>query len=887
MDSTSALSFPLESLVATSSTRAIKDQLSHYFDSIPPDQGFSQLLSLLRANSNRDEQLAEVTAEAWDYLVTKQLWKVQYSSLEALQAELEFEQTLKSIIDRHQQTRARKKIEIKGIFRNWNALPEQAIPEEIMPPWMSDIFLKNLHQLSSRCSLEVSIPLLKSAIHARLGRSKTSKELFLQPVDIKRVVADTKALEATACSTSKLMADSALKSLEEFDDSSSDTLQKKLGRLRKKGDMSKEVQESSKKSVYLGDQDKDYHQVQINEKMVQGDQTREKNQEHGSGKEPSEQVQKLDGQLSQGGSGFLKPTGKDVVERDNESEDIQDVQETQAGLDVHRYSPDTIISIPLASSTDPRTTLSSFATINKIVEHPEPSGHTTHSSHMSDPLPSQPSLSCSCNSLLRQELDNKSGRLQDDKGLLLLHMAIKCRLNSLCHHHLRRLAKSSVGLKNNLPAAKIIHRLSLVDRHSRRLGEMRASYADWFIKECRPIRETDHLGIFRYPSIPPLPFKIDCRRTLERFAGPGSWKRWEDEGTIIIPNVFGYLNQPDILEMIDQEFTMYQHHAIPKPDRPRQGWCRNMYYSLIQQLVRQDPVWYAICAALQGKTELISHPYIAKDANPGEKTGFLHLDINVDKYLKSRSPDDNGNKFHLLSSSLSLDNETADGCTVVVPGFHRHIKTWFSRASTRCDTAGGFTTNCSNSYHKEDQLRWGKPQPVPCSAFSLRITRPDIIHGSTHQASMRRRTLFVWYRAIGADHETLEGPGTLTWSDLVACHRDMVIPVHEPSGQPLKHSLPKEPFAGAVGLSSCTALGDALVGRRRWTVPQVIREMEILLGADDEMAHLYIQNSRQIMLNQFRGTWELMKENEMTRFGDNSFFKQSQALKDMEMVDAN
>ncbi|KAH0537152.1 hypothetical protein FGG08_006022 [Glutinoglossum americanum] len=264
---------------------------------------------------------------------------------------------------------------------------------------------------------------------------------------------------------------------------------------------------------------------------------------------------------------------------------------------------------------------------------------------------------------------------------------------------------------------------------SRGLDATRGLLSDEVVGRHDTIAE---LGIYRFGAEPSAPLKLDVRRILKRFAGPGAQEAWEKEGTIT-PDVFGFLNQPDLRQMIDHEFATYQHHSSTSEGRPRQGWCRNMYYSLIQQLVRQDPIWYARCAALQGRTDLVAHPYIAKGANVKEKTGFLHLDINVDKYLKSAR-----DGIYLLSSSLSLDGEVVDRRTLVVPGFYRHIKEWWDRASG--EGSCGFANNCPTSHHKGDEEIWGKPQPAPYSAFTMRITRPDITHGSTSVAPRRRRT---------------------------------------------------------------------------------------------------------------------------------------------------
>ena len=88
---------------------------------------------------------------------------------------------------------------------------------------------------------------------------------------------------------------------------------------------------------------------------------------------------------------------------------------------------------------------------------------------------------------------------------------------------------------------------------------------------------------------------------------------------------------------MDDEFATYKHHERPSPDVRRQDWVRLMYHSLTQQLLRQDPIWYALVVATQPDHQwrLISYPYITKNTRQGEKTGFLHLDIDVGAYLES------------------------------------------------------------------------------------------------------------------------------------------------------------------------------------------------------------------------------------------------------------
>jgi hypothetical protein len=76
---------------------------------------------------------------------------------------------------------------------------------------------------------------------------------------------------------------------------------------------------------------------------------------------------------------------------------------------------------------------------------------------------------------------------------------------------------------------------------------------------------------------------------------------------------------------------------------------------------------------------LVSYPYISKDSDDGDRTGFLHLNLNVREFIRA------GHGANTLSTSLSLDPEDKDACTLVVPGFHRHIHQWHQIRIARGD----------------------------------------------------------------------------------------------------------------------------------------------------------------------------------------------------------
>ena len=120
---------------------------------------------------------------------------------------------------------------------------------------------------------------------------------------------------------------------------------------------------------------------------------------------------------------------------------------------------------------------------------------------------------------------------------------------------------------------------------------------NWFQKSVHPETEADYLVVYHYPAVPIPEFHVNPKEIFDRLAGTNAWTIWEEEGTIILPNIFSYLNLTDIVTSFNTEFDMYLHHYRPVLDCPQMGFLRNMFYSLTQQLIRQDPVWYALMVA--------------------------------------------------------------------------------------------------------------------------------------------------------------------------------------------------------------------------------------------------------------------------------------------------
>ncbi|KAF8461231.1 hypothetical protein BDZ91DRAFT_380768 [Kalaharituber pfeilii] len=368
-------------------------------------------------------------------------------------------------------------------------------------------------------------------------------------------------------------------------------------------------------------------------------------------------------------------------------------------------------------------------------------------------------------------------------------------------------------------------------------------------------------------------FKFDRETVWTRFTNsPAKWHEYLQHGTVRVPSLFEHLD-PSIIET---EFEMYEHHFRPPPGMNQMGWLRIMYHSLTQQAIRQDPVVYALhCAAREDRCwRFISYPYYTKSTHiDGQKTGFFHFDLNVSDLLST------GKSAHVVQSAVTLvHDESPHSCTMLVPGFHRHIREWWLRHPEA--PRGGETTNIvlGKTYTKADARDFGPFIPYPCKAGEFRITRPDIPHGSTAVSHSERRVMFPWLIGIRDNHETLDIENTEKWSDLAACHRDGIACRKSTSGRSASaYGRPEGRWPATVIMGSTSCIGDALVGKRRWDDPEVVWERDLLLGDargdGGEEARRWVETVRGKIKREFERCWKIVKRVEKEEFGEVTFFK--------------
>ena len=468
----------------------------------------------------------------------------------------------------------------------------------------------------------------------------------------------------------------------------------------------------------------------------------------------------------------------------------------------------------------------------------------------------------------------------------------------MCKPHLILLA-GKIGLKTSgLGTEDLWNRVIQMCQRPNDLGDHKLALATthWFTSASKALAPSDYLGIYRFP---PKERKRMAGWTAqyrlkfaEYYLKRETVHEWDQSGTINIDcfgwlweyvselasmrdealrkcpaNMLEYLYPTTLADLFKLELDCYLWHQRRVNDKDNLGWLRNCWYSLAQDVVRQDPYYYLLYIMLREDNayKLISYPYYCKYAVKDDKTGFRHIDLNIPKLLSEQR-----GKYQ-IQGSLSLDDESETHCTIVIKGFHKDevIRTWYNRSQHKI--SNGYVHNMRNVYTKKDEQDFGQFVPVPCKAGQVRITQPHLPHGSLGPAEGPRRTILPWYVRVQDDNSTLEIVEAGTWEDVSIAHISKSLPPATPSGYGVMYGKPPYRFPGSGTFLSQSPLSQALVGRRRWNDYELLDQVEKIMQSPVK-AEQARRDFRSEVREKVPKLWQEFVKREVQEFGEYSFF---------------
>lgn len=257
---------------------------------------------------------------------------------------------------------------------------------------------------------------------------------------------------------------------------------------------------------------------------------------------------------------------------------------------------------------------------------------------------------CHCSDIVPSIWQEKVMSTKTTSAVTAVQLLIQSRqFDGICYRHLHALGSKLSLQTNKLDAPMLQTRLNKVYDRCGDLWDLKTNSTTytWFRKANRPPRAIDTLGLYRFFHHAPPPFQPDF---LQWQSAEDNWQpivvttphhqpylknngsnipqldqacisamlaEWDERGNINLKKLFAWWwdlkidGSPEtcIANMLDLEFELYRHHLRNPKDH--NGWLRNMIYSLVQQVMRQDPFYYRHYVLLRPDHEwrLISYPY--------------------------------------------------------------------------------------------------------------------------------------------------------------------------------------------------------------------------------------------------------------------------------------
>ncbi|KAH8708426.1 hypothetical protein GQ44DRAFT_691123, partial [Phaeosphaeriaceae sp. PMI808] len=395
----------------------------------------------------------------------------------------------------------------------------------------------------------------------------------------------------------------------------------------------------------------------------------------------------------------------------------------------------------------------------------------------------------------------------------------------VCWAH-KRFACGKLGLvTRTLTNSKIHELLILFYQNPHRWGDWQANpvISILFTESYRGTHTSEDLKSYRYrPG--PVRVPINWDQVCEAMDWEGFQKEYHETGSVVM-NLFEEFDLDDELAtIVTESFNMYSYHTRMINGRSNLGWCRIMFHSLIQQLVRGDIRYWLIYAILRKTPHLISYPYYTKHALVGQNTYFRHVDLNVAEAVRS------GKGADMIQGSVSFNDENNENCTEILVGFHKIAREWllWRRASGLQDSSGYIQGwKDSVDWKPEFSSRYPKVKWIKqvCMTGEVRISNPLLPHGSTGPATIERRTILPWYVKVQDDMKTMENPEMGSYQELMAANAALLPGPRTPSGHPNRYGGVNWPFPADLPYDSSSWISKAIMGLVRWDSPLVQQEL--------------------------------------------------------------
>ncbi len=176
------------------------------------------------------------------------------------------------------------------------------------------------------------------------------------------------------------------------------------------------------------------------------------------------------------------------------------------------------------------------------------------------------------------------------------HFETKSEETFVYHSHLQKLRNRLELLMNELLFEILIDRINIIYDYRFQLDFVKidVTFTDWFRRDNHFFRFTDSLQLFWLRLHMLQNYKIDTSLIHNIFIKKIKYQKWKKNDAIILSNVFDWVLNDNTWVLIKEKLNMYLWYQRNDLDLTNHSWLRMTMYITLQQLVRQNIVYYLI-----------------------------------------------------------------------------------------------------------------------------------------------------------------------------------------------------------------------------------------------------------------------------------------------------
>ncbi len=341
----------------------------------------------------------------------------------------------------------------------------------------------------------------------------------------------------------------------------------------------------------------------------------------------------------------------------------------------------------------------------------------------------------------------------------------------VCHSHLQKLKNRLKLLTNELLFEILIDHINIIYDYRFQLDFVKidVTFADWFRRDSCFFHFTDSLQLFWLWSHMSQNYKIDTSLIHNMFIEKIKYQKWKKNDAIMLSNVFDWILNDNTWVLIREKLNIYLWHQRNDLDLTNHDWLRTTMYITLQQLVRQNIVYYLITVTLRLNHEinLLTFSYFMKITFKNNSELIKHVNLNVNDLMSDKEQSQ-------IQSTAMFADESIDKDDEFILDLHLRMKKWWKEVIKQ-NLATNEYTNCvvlemfNENDSRRSDLKWMNQSYI---ADSVRFWMSHLSHNNRDKSDEQRIAVLIYHIMIFKDEINMKIVKCETKNEVIVALRD-------------------------------------------------------------------------------------------------------------------